>query len=100
MNHKIALVAASLFVLFAAPAALASAQQERMKACNAEAKAKNLTGPDRRVFMKDCLSAKRTEAGVAKTAQQEKMKTCNAEAKAKNLTGSERKKFMSECLRG
>jgi hypothetical protein len=96
MNRKIVLVAASLFALVAAPAALATPQQDKMKACNVEAKGK--TGEERKAFMKECLSAKQQEVKSAKTAQQEKMKTCNADAKAKALKGDERKKFMSSCL--
>lgn len=98
MNRKIALVAASLFALVAAPAAFAGAQQEKMKTCNAEAKTKALKGDERKAFMKECLSAKKAEAVSAKTTQQEKMKTCNAEAKTKALTGDARKTFMSSCL--
>jgi mannose/fructose/N-acetylgalactosamine-specific phosphotransferase system component IIB len=98
MNHKVALVVASLFVLFSAPAAFANVQHERMKACNVEAGDRK--GDERKAYMKNCLSAKKAEANAAKNAQQQKMKTCNVEAKAKNIPGSERKKFMSECLRG
>jgi hypothetical protein len=94
MNRKIALVAASLFALIAAPAAMAGAQQDKMKACNAEAADKK--GDERKAFMKECLSAKKTEATSAKKTQQEKMKSCNAEAKGK--TGDDRKAFMKQCL--
>lgn len=96
MNRKIALVVASLFSLAAASAALATPQQEKMKACNAEAKGKS--GDERKAFMKECLSAKKEDVKSAKTPQQERMKTCNAEAKTKALSGDERKKFMSSCL--
>lgn len=98
MNRKIALIAASLLAFIAAPSAMATPQQDKMKACNAEAKEKTLSGEERRVFMKQCLSAKSEAAKSAKTTQQEKMKTCNAEAKTKALAGDERKKFMSSCL--
>jgi hypothetical protein len=98
MNRKIALVAASLFALVAAPVAMAGAQQEKMKTCNADAKTKALKGDERKAFMKECLSAKTAEATAAKTTQQEKMKSCNADAKTKALKGDERKKFMSSCL--
>nr|WP_126447548.1 PsiF family protein [Sulfuricystis multivorans] len=92
-----ALILASQFTL--SPAAFAGTQQqERMKTCNAEAKAKNLAGDARKAFMKDCLSGKQQEAKSARTAQQEKMKTCNAEAKTKGLKGDARKAFMKECL--
>ena len=100
MNRNFALLAVSLLSLTAASAAIASPQQEKMKACNAEAKTKALSGDERKAFMKECLSAKKDESTSAKTAQQDKMKNCNAEAKAKSLSGDERKKFMSACLSG
>lgn len=78
-------------------------QQERMKACNADAGKQELKGDERKAFMKDCLSAKKEEAGdktEGLTAQQQKMKDCNAQAKEKKVAGKERKAFMSECLKG
>lgn len=36
-----------------------TAQQQRMKDCNAEAKAKDLKGDARKAFMKSCLSGKK-----------------------------------------
>ncbi len=94
MMMKALLLSLSLCVL-AAPA-LATPQQEKMKTCNADAKAKELKGDERKAFMKECLSAKKDAPAGGKTAQQEKMKTCNADAKGK--TGDERKAFMKECL--
>lgn len=124
---KITLISrAAATLLFAglavAPAVQATPQQERMKACNIEAKDKK--GDERKAFMKQCLSASKSgEAATAAstgaspaaasgastgtstaastlTPQQQKMKGCNAEAKAKGLAGDERKKFMSTCLKG
>ena len=77
-------------------AAEPTAQQNKMKTCNADAKAKDLKGDERKAFMSSCLSAKVD----GKTAQQNKMKTCNAEAKTEALAGDERKAFMSSCLKG
>lgn len=77
-----------------------TAQQQKMKNCNAEAKSKELKGPERKTFMKTCLSASGAPAVAAKTTQQEKMKTCSADAKAKELKGADRKAFMSTCLKG
>jgi uncharacterized membrane protein len=74
----------------------AGTQQEKMKTCNADAKAKALAGDERKAFMKQCLSAEGASSGL--TAQQEKMKTCNADAKTKALKGDERKAFMKSCL--
>lgn len=70
-----------------------TAQQERMKACNAQASTEALKGDERKAFMKDCLSNK-----PDMTAQQGKMKTCNAAAAGKALKGDERKAFMKDCL--
>jgi len=81
-------------------AVAASDQQNKMGACNGEAKTKELKGDERKKFMSECLSAKAPApaASEAGTTQQNKMKTCNADAKTKELKGDERKKFMSECL--
>ena len=99
---------ASLFVLLhftvvfglAPMADAAPAQQNKMKACSAQADEKGLSGEgkgeERKAFMKDCLSAKPVKTG--KTTQQDKMKACNKEAGEKKLAGDERKKFMSSCL--
>lgn len=70
----------------------ATAQQQKMTTCNAEAKTQALTGDARKVFMSQCLKAK-------PATQQEKMKTCNADATSKTLKGDERKAFMSQCLK-
>ena len=71
-----------------------TAQQSKMKTCNADAKDKK--GDERKAFMKECLSAKPAAAAASGTPQQNKMKTCNADAKGKK--GDERKAFMKECL--
>lgn len=70
-----------------------TAQQERMKSCNAQASKKALKGDERKAFMSDCLKADNKP-----TAQQQKMKSCNTEASKKELKGDERKAFMSKCL--
>lgn len=66
-----------------------TAQQSKMKTCNADAK--DLKGDERKAFMKTCLSAKAEPA-----TQQDRMKQCNADATGKK--GDERKAFMKECL--
>ena len=83
-------------------AAEATDQQNKMGACNAQAKTKELKGDERKKFMSECLSAKPAAAASAPqegSTQQNKMKTCNADAKTKDFKGDERKKFMSECLK-
>lgn len=82
-----------------------SAQHERMKQCNVEAKAKTLAGDARKQFMKTCLSTHAAPMQMhdapkhALNRQQEKMKTCNADAKSKGLRGADRQHFMSMCLK-
>ena len=55
----------------AAPAAVADAtqpgtpQRNKMKTCNADAKAKDVHGADRRAFMKQCLSGKAKPAAAS-----------------------------------
>lgn len=79
------------------PVFAATAQQQKMAACNKEASDKK--GDERKAFMKECLSNKPTTPAAtdAQKAQQDKMKSCNAEAKG--MKGDERKKFMSGCLK-
>lgn len=74
-----------------------TAQQERMKSCNAQASKKGMKGDERKAFMSECLSAGKPSA--KQTAQQQKMKSCNAQASKKGMKGDERKAFMSSCLK-
>jgi hypothetical protein len=106
-----------LLAILAFPALAATAQQEKMKSCNAEAKAKGLKGDEYKAFRDNCLKAapaaaapapapaKAAPAPAAATAdgkkltpQQEKMKKCSAEAKG--LKGDEYKKVHDACLKG
>jgi hypothetical protein len=78
----------------------ATAQQNKMTTCNADATAKSLKGDERKAFMSTCLkAAPAADAAKPMTPQQEKMKTCNADAATKALKGDARKAFMSECLK-
>lgn len=92
----IATVLATVAVLGATPASAAT-QQEKMKACSAEAKAKTLKGTDRRTFMSQCLSAT-PEEKQARVALKEKTRACTDEARAKALRGGERKQFVASCV--
>ena len=102
---KTRLLAVLLSAALAAPtiASAATAQQQLMKTCNADAKSKALKGDERKKFMSACLKGDSAAAPAAaatdkQAAQRAKMKTCNADAKTKALKGDERKKFMSACL--
>ena len=76
-----------------------TAQQDKMKSCNAQASKKGMKGEERKAFMSDCLSAD-GKGDQKMTAQQQKMKSCNAQASKKDMKGEERKAFMSKCLSG
>ncbi len=91
-------IGAALAVLAGQAALADNSQQEKMTSCNADAKAKGLTGDDRKTFMKSCLSA--TKPTASGNSQQEKMKSCNADASTKGLKGDDRKSFMKTCLSG
>ena len=92
-----ALIATLFLLLPAASHAAQTAQQQKMKDCNAEATQKGVSGADRQAFMKTCLSSGHSQPV---NSQQQKMKSCNSEASAKKLTGDARKQFMSTCLKG
>jgi hypothetical protein len=92
-------VAACAIGMFAVSVHADNSQQDKMTSCNADAKAKNLSGDDRKAFMKTCLSAAPPPAAPLNS-QQQKMKDCNASAKTQALTGDARKQFMSNCLKG
>jgi hypothetical protein len=78
----------------------ATAQQNKMTTCNADATAKSLKGDERKAFMSTCLkAAPAADAAKPMTPQQEKMKTCNATAATQALKGDARKTFMSDCLK-
>ena len=82
-----------LGVLMCSQGFAATAQQEKMKTCNADATSQALKGDARKAFMSTCL--KKAEPAT----QQEKMTTCNADATTQALKGDERKAFMSTCLK-
>lgn len=104
MKKVIALLCLSLAGV---PAVAATTQQEKMKACNADAAKQNLKGDARKSFMKECLSASAPAASKEAAAepkkemtpQQARMKQCNAQATAKEMKSEARKKFLSECLK-
>jgi hypothetical protein len=87
-----------ILALVSGPTFAATAQQERMKSCNVDAKTKELKGDARKAFMSTCL--KGDTAGAKGQSPQARMKSCNKDAGAKSLKGDERKAFMSSCLKG
>ena len=104
MNKFVAAVGLSCAVLLMPGVASAkNAQTDKMTQCNTEATAKNLAGPARKSFMRECLGARPAASAPMRkhlNVQQQRMVTCNAEAKTKALRGDARKSFMRECLHG
>ena len=96
---KIILIGLVAGALLATGAWAETAQQSRMKSCNADAGQKQLSGDARKAFMKSCLSGGSQTEGKA-TTQQQRMKDCNAEASGKQMKGDARKVFMKSCLSG
>ena len=70
--------------------AQATPQQDKMKACNAEAKDKDKKGDDRKAFMKECLAAK-PAADAASPA-------CEKSAADKKLHGAAAKSHIKKCM--
>jgi hypothetical protein len=96
MNKLLSILAAAALVCaapaFAADTKATNPQQDKMKACNAQAADKK--GDERKAFMKSCLSS-----APAKTmTQSEKMSMCNK--KTAGLKGDDRNKAQSECMKG
>ena len=71
--------------------AQATPQQDKMKACNADAKTKDLAGDARKAFMKECLSAKGDAAPAANAA-------CEKSAADKKLHGAAAKSHVKKCI--
>lgn len=69
MNKLITALVATLFLFGMQTQGFAmTAQQNKMKTCNADAKTKALKGAERKSFMKECLSAKSDAAPTAAAA--------------------------------
>ena len=96
----ITMLAAAGVLLLSMSVEAQTAQQDKMKTCNAQAKDQTLSGDARKSFMKTCLSNQPAATASKFTPQQQKMKQCNADAKTKGLAGADRKTFMSTCLKG
>lgn len=73
-----------------APSPAQKAQQEKMKACNADAGEKKLAGDARKKFMSECLSAKSDAPNSAAAA-------CEGKAAEKKLAGAAKSSFMKKC---
>ena len=87
------LFAAALFAV--AVGAQATPQQDKMKACNAEAKDKK--GDERKAFMKECLAAKPAAAAMP-AADAGANAACEKSVADKKLHGAAAKSHMKKCM--
>ncbi len=71
--------------------AQATPQQDKMKACNAEAKGKK--GDERKAFMKECLAAKPAADAAAPASA-----ACDKSAADKKLHGAAAKSHVKKCM--
>jgi hypothetical protein len=71
--------------------------QQRMRACNTEAKAKGLEARERSRFITDCLNGRKGRRPL--TPIQAKNEACTKEADQRRLDGAARRGFMSECVK-
>jgi hypothetical protein len=70
------------------PSPAQKAQQEKMKACNADAGKQGLKGAERKKFMSGCLGGKSEAAGNS---------ACATSAAEKKLAGAAKSSFMKKC---
>jgi psiF repeat-containing protein len=103
MKIELSILAAAVAVLllaFQMPRAIGAEglkpEQQRMKACNTQAKQKNLEGAERNHFMRACLKGKNGN-GPTVSVHQKRTEDCTRQARERRLEGSKRRGFMSEC---
>jgi len=97
--RKYALLIAAMTALgFMTAVPANNTQQQKMRTCNAQAKAQSLSGSTRQQYMKSCLRMSGSPSH-SMNSQQMKMKSCNRNANAKSLKGAARRSFMQSCLK-
>jgi hypothetical protein len=72
--------------------------QQHMRACNTQAKEKQLSGAERSRFMSHCLNG-RNGKPPSPTPRQAKNEACTKEADERRLEGAARRGFMSDCVK-
>ncbi len=89
---RIAILLACAAVAFGAQA---TPQQDKMKACNAEAKTGGKKGDERKAFMKECLAAKPAADAAAPAPASA---ACDKSAADKKLHGAAAKSHVKKCM--
>ncbi|KQV50547.1 hypothetical protein ASC95_14380 [Pelomonas sp. Root1217] len=90
---RIAILLACAAVAFGAQA---TPQQDKMKACNAEAKTSGKAGDERKAFMKECLSGGAAAASAPAAAPSSA--ACDKSAADKKLHGAAAKSHIKKCM--
>ena len=72
-------------------------EQQRVRACNTQAKHKKLEARERSRYITDCLNGRKGHRPL--TPIQAKNEACNKEADARGLNEAERRGFMGECTK-
>ena len=70
-------------------------EQQRLRACNTQAKAQGLSSRERSRFITDCLNGRKGKRPL--TPLQARNEVCTREADSRHLEGAERRGFMSDC---
>jgi hypothetical protein len=70
-------------------------EQQRLRSCNTQAKAKGLSARERSRFITDCLNGRKGKRPL--TPLQARNEACTKEADGRHLEGAERRGFMSDC---
>jgi len=90
-----------VLLLWAAPAYAddgLTPDQKRMRACNTQAKEKQLSGAERSRFMSHCLNGRNGKA-PSLTPHQAKNESCTRTADERGLEGAARRGFMNDCVK-
>jgi len=70
-------------------------EQQRLRSCNTQAKAKGLASRERSRFITDCLNGRHGKRPL--TPLQARNEACTREADSRHLDGAARRGFMSDC---
>ncbi|HZE60217.1 MAG TPA: PsiF family protein [Burkholderiales bacterium] len=84
-----------LYCASALPAEGLTPEQQRLRSCNTEAKAKGLSARERSRFITDCLNGRKGDRPL--TPLQARNEACTREADNRHLEGAGRRGFMSDC---
>ncbi len=76
-----------------------ASQQDKLKDCNNLADKKNLTGDDRKNFVKSCMEKATGTQPVSEMSEKDKMNACKNLADKQNLKGDDRRSFLKDCMR-